>query len=68
MPNVVKCTKRLVSQPDDWWDAFEARANQEGKTLSAWLGDAGRKLLPKSESKSLSVRPKAIRPKKVIDK
>lgn len=56
--------RKHITQPSDWWAAFEAQAKAEGASLSAWIGEAAKaKLLPKV-AKRLSERPAAHRPKK----
>ena len=57
--------RKTVTQPDDWWAAFEAAAQAEGMQISEWLGEAGKKRLPKEVRKQLSERPGAHRPKLV---
>lgn len=32
--------KKLISQPADWWAAFEKQASLEGMTMSQWVGEA----------------------------
>jgi len=56
--------KRNISQPESWWEAFEHQAAAEGKTLSAWLGEAGKAKLPREIAKKLTDRPPANRPRK----
>jgi len=55
--------RRNISQPADWWAAFEQQAEAEGMTLSAWLGDAAKAKLPPKVVKTLTARPPANRPK-----
>lgn len=31
--------RKLITQPADWWAAFEAAAESEGVSLAAWLGE-----------------------------
>ena len=61
---VNEATRRNITQPDDWWAAFELQAKADGKTLSAWIGDAAKDKLPAKVAKKLSARPAANRPKK----
>jgi hypothetical protein len=56
--------RKHITQPSDWWEAFEAQANAEGMTLAAWLGEAAKKQLPPKVAKKLTERPPANRPKK----
>ncbi len=55
-------SRRYLTQPPDWWDAFEAAAQAAGMSLSEWLGEAGKKLLPKEVKNQLSERTRG-RPK-----
>jgi hypothetical protein len=55
--------RRTMTQPADWWDAFQQQAAADGQTLSAWAGDCMRARLPASTSRELSERPPANRPK-----
>jgi hypothetical protein len=55
--------RRNLTQPADWWAAFEAQAATEGKTLSEWAGEC---MLANVDSK-LSERPPAHRPKRCED-
>ena len=56
--------RKHITQPSDWWEAFEAQAKAEGLTLAAWLGEAAKKQLPPKVAKKLTERPPANRPKK----
>jgi hypothetical protein len=55
--------RKHITQPADWWAAFKAEADNCGMTLSEWIGEAGKKQLPKEVRKQLSERPGAHRPK-----
>ena len=55
--------RKNISEPTDWWAAFEKQAKSEGMSLSAWLGEAGKAKLPTKVAKKLSERPAAHRPK-----
>lgn len=57
--------RKHITQPVDWWIAFEKQAQVEGKSLSAWLGEAAKAKLSPKILKSLSDRPPANRPAKV---
>lgn len=57
-------TKRTITEPEDWWQAFDAAAQASGLKLAAWLGEAGKAQLPKEVASQLSQRPAANRPKK----
>ena len=64
-------TKKTISQPPDWWTAFQSEADAAGLSLSAWIGKAcigaikRRKSGPENVAK-LSARPLASRPKKNV--
>jgi len=60
------CERRNITQPADWWKAFDEAAAAEGMTVAAWLGEAGKLRLKKDKVKALSPRPAANRPKKVV--
>lgn len=53
--------RRNISQPSDWWTAFERTAQQDGLTLSEWIGECCRANVPDE----LSERPPANRPKRL---
>lgn len=57
--------RKNITQPSDWWVAFEAQAKAEGMNLSAWLGKVAKAKLPANVAKKLSERPAAHRPKGV---
>lgn len=59
--------RKNITQPSDWWVAFEAQANAEGMTLAAWLGEAAKAKLPPKVAKKLTERPPANRPPKAKD-
>lgn len=59
--------RKNITQPPDWWAAFESAAKAEGMTLAEWIGEAAKAKLPKSAAKKLSERPPANRPKKASD-
>lgn len=54
--------RKNITQPADWWAAFETQAKAEGLTLSAWIGEAAKAKLPVKVAKKLSQRPPANRP------
>jgi hypothetical protein len=56
--------RKNITQPSDWWVAFEEAAKAEGLTLAAWLGEAAKKQLPPKVAKKLTHRPPANRPPK----
>jgi hypothetical protein len=64
---MVNSERKNISQPADWWAAFEAQARQDRLTLSEWLGECAVANLPKSVRKRLSERPGAHRPRKTKD-
>jgi len=59
--------RRNLTEPGDWWAAFERQAEADGQTLSEWAGDCMRANLPKNAAAELSDRPPANRPKKPKD-
>lgn len=48
--------RRNITQPADWWTAFEAEAKRNDETLSEFLGRAGLQALPDAARKRLSPR------------
>ncbi len=56
--------RKCLTQPDDWWRAFEQEAQKRGKTLAGWMGEVCAAQLPKRAQAKLSERPGAHRPKK----
>ena len=59
--------RKNITQPSDWWVAFEEAAKAEGLTLAAWLGEAAKAKLPPKVAKKLTERPPANRPPKAKD-
>lgn len=59
--------RKHITQPSDWWEAFEEQAKAEGMTLAAWLGEAAKAKLPPKVAKKLTERPPANRPPKAKD-
>ena len=59
--------RKNITQPADWWAAFDEEAKKAGESLSAWIGEACIHRLPSKERKKLSERPPANRPKKPVD-
>ena len=55
--------RKNITQPADYWLAFEAQAEKEDKTLSEWIGDKCLASLPPRVRKQLGDRPPAHRPK-----
>ena len=61
----MKKTKRKnISQPHDWWLAFEAAARADGRTLSAWIGECCVECIPDSAQAEMSERLPVGRPTK----
>jgi len=56
--------RKNITQPSDWWVVFEDQAKAEGMTLSAWIGEACKDRLAKKQTKKLTDRPPAHRPRK----
>lgn len=59
-----KSERRNITQPADWWAAFEAQAKAEGASLSKWIGMKCIESLPEEVKTSLIGRPAAHRPRK----
>ena len=60
----MKAERRNVTNPPDWWVAFEIAAAKDGATLSEWIGAQCVRSLPKKVQRALADRPPAHRPKK----
>jgi hypothetical protein len=58
----VNSSRKNVTQPDDWWKAFEQAARDADMDLSSWLGEAAKAMLPPKVSKKLSERATRGRP------
>jgi len=56
--------RRNITQPADWWAAFEAQAKADGQSLAAWAGDCMWANLPKDVAVGLSARPSVGAPKR----
>lgn len=56
--------RKNITEPEEWWLAFEAQAKKEGLTLSEWIGKQCFDALPAKVQKTLPERPPANRPKK----
>lgn len=56
--------RKNISQPSEWWRAFEAEADRHGQTLSGWVADCCLANLPADVLKTLPTeRPPAHRPR-----
>ena len=55
--------RKNITQPADWWAAFEADAKRRGLTLSEFIGLAASKMLTREQRKELSQRIKPGRKK-----
>ena len=55
--------RKNITQPSDWWEAFEKQANAEGMTLAAWMGLQCTKALPKKVRNELTERATRGRPR-----
>lgn len=53
----MKAERRNITQPADWWAAFEKQATADGMTLSEWVGECCYGYLPNPESLSERTRP-----------
>lgn len=48
--------RRNLTQPPEYWAAFQAAADKAGQTLSEWVGDRCLDALPQSQRKKLPDR------------
>jgi hypothetical protein len=55
--------RKNITQPADWWAAFESEAKRRELTLSEFIGLAASKMIPKDERSKLSERVKPGRKK-----
>ena len=55
--------RKNITQPADWWAAFETEAVKRGLTLSKFIGLAASKMLTSEQRKELSERIKPGRKK-----
>lgn len=60
-------TRKNITQPADWWQAFESTAKEAGLSLSEWVGECCLIRVPKPLRDTLSKRPGAHRPKREAD-
>ena len=58
----VEAKRKNITQPEDWWLAFEEEADRCGMTLAGWIGDCCWANLPKGKQSKLSGRQPAHRP------
>ena len=56
--------RKNITQPTDWWEAWEAAAKAAGKSLSKWIGEACNAKLPREQRKELSDRATVGKPPK----
>jgi hypothetical protein len=56
--------RKNITQPADWWQAFETTAKEAGVSLSEWVGECCVGKLPKALRDGLSKRLGAHRPKR----
>ena len=54
--------RKNITQPADWWVAFEAAAEAEGVSLAEWIGEACKAKLTKRAAAKLSERGTRGRP------
>jgi hypothetical protein len=59
--------RRNITQPADWWAAFETAAKEDGVTLSEWLGESGYARLSTRTRKQLSERVSRGQPRKAVE-
>ena len=48
--------RKNITQPADWWAAFELACTEHGMTLSEWIGDCAKSQLPYDVRQALSDR------------
>lgn len=60
-------TLRKLTQPADWWAAFEAAAAKDGLSLSEWVGRCCAAGLPESVRRRLPDRRTRGRPRKAAN-
>ena len=58
----MKAIRKNLTQPEDWWAAFEKQAAAENMTLSSWVGACCFGWLPRETRQDLSERAPAHRP------
>ena len=56
--------RKNITQPVDWWAAFEVAATKEGSNLSEWVGACCAANLTKRKQRELSERTSAGSPKR----
>ncbi len=49
--------RKNITQPADWWAAFQGQAKRDGMSLSEWVGYCCTEHLPQGKAKKLSKRP-----------
>jgi len=54
--------RRNITQPTDWWVAWEAAATAADQDLSTWIGEQCNRSLTKKVNAALSTRGKRGRP------
>lgn len=52
----IPAVRKNITQPSDWWSAFEAAATRAGLPLAEWMGDICRDSLPYRVRSKLSER------------
>ncbi len=57
-------TRKNITQPADWWAAWKAAADAEGKSLSEWIGLQCNAALQAKTQRKLSDRGTRGRPAK----
>ena len=64
VPLIVTNERKNITQPIDWWAAFERAAKDEGLSLAEWIGECCKANLPEDVTKELTARATVGRPKK----
>lgn len=60
----MKAERKSITQPSDWWEAFQAQAKSEHLTISEWVGECCKLYV---KDRRLSERKPAHRPKACIN-
>lgn len=60
---MTKATRKNITQPEDWWQAFEYEASRCGLTLSEWVGECCMAYLKQATQSRLSERTGRGKPK-----
>ncbi len=56
-PKPQNATRKNITQPPQWWRAFQSQAEADGMNLSEWLGQCAIANLPVKVQRQLIERP-----------